>query len=162
MAQNNKILLGILLLSLLGIIVSGYLTSISSTSDNNLCDISETLSCSAVKSSKYSELFGVPVALLGLVGYSVLGLICWGIYQKPFWEKRINYSLAHQFLSINSLLFFSGGAVFFSFYLSYTEFFLIEKICIFCLVSQFIILSIVSLGIWYKTLKKEVSDENNR
>ncbi|HLI62349.1 MAG TPA: vitamin K epoxide reductase family protein [Terriglobales bacterium] len=43
-----------------------------SASATEYCDLSTTFNCDLVNRSVYSELFGVPVALVGLLGYLLL------------------------------------------------------------------------------------------
>ena len=73
--KQQNILKFIFLLSILGIMVSGYLTFIHYSVVNSPCDFSKTFQCTLVSQSKYAEFFGIPVALIGLAGYAILGLI---------------------------------------------------------------------------------------
>jgi uncharacterized membrane protein len=56
-----------LVLAGIGIGIAGYLVYVHYTDTKVLCSISH--GCETVQKSKYSKLAGVPVALLGLVGY---------------------------------------------------------------------------------------------
>jgi uncharacterized membrane protein len=53
--------------SLVGVGISGYLTYVDYAGIEPICAASH--GCEKVQSSRYSELAGVPVALLGLIGY---------------------------------------------------------------------------------------------
>lgn len=56
-----------LLLAAIGIGIAGYLVYVHYTDTKVLCSISH--GCETVQKSKYAKLAGVPVALLGLIGY---------------------------------------------------------------------------------------------
>ena len=57
-------------LAILGAGIAGYLTVTHLTHTTVAC---VTGGCETVQSSKYSELFGIPVAAIGLAGYVLLG-----------------------------------------------------------------------------------------
>lgn len=48
-----------------------------STSATDYCDLSQTFNCDLVNRSTYSAIHGVPVALLGLLGYLLLFAFSW-------------------------------------------------------------------------------------
>jgi uncharacterized membrane protein len=56
-----------LVLAAIGIGIAGYLVYVHYTDTKVLCSISH--GCETVQKSKYAKLAGVPVALLGLIGY---------------------------------------------------------------------------------------------
>jgi uncharacterized membrane protein len=56
-------------LALAGAAVTGYLLYVRGTGATIAC---ATGGCETVQSSRYSEIFGVPVAAVGLVGYVAL------------------------------------------------------------------------------------------
>ncbi len=71
--MNDRILRAALVaLSLAGAAVSGYVLYARWTDAGLLCS---TGGCETVQSSEYSQLLGVPVAALGLVGYLVMGAL---------------------------------------------------------------------------------------
>jgi uncharacterized membrane protein len=71
--MNDRILRAALVaLSLAGAAVSGYVLYARWTDARLLCS---TGGCETVQSSEYSQLLGVPVAALGLVGYLVIGAL---------------------------------------------------------------------------------------
>lgn len=133
--MKNILLIIAALASALGIIVSGYsLAAHYDTSLYEVCTVSETFDCSSVNTSKYSELFGIPVAGLGILGY--LALL---IFLLIFWIKKNT-----DFLQYAALIAF--GALLFSFYLSGIEAFVLFKWCLFCIASQIsILLAAVSI-----------------
>jgi len=71
--KNRTVRLFILLLAFCGIALSiASLRSHYATSASEYCDLSEVFNCDVVNRSKFSEVLGVPVALIGLIGYVVL------------------------------------------------------------------------------------------
>jgi uncharacterized membrane protein len=105
----------------LGLGVAGYLTYVHYAGVSPICEIAH--GCDQVQSSEWSKLAGVPVALLGLVGYAVI----------------LAALLAPGELA---LLTAAGAAVTgwgFSMYLTYREIFTIEAICIWCVASAIIL-----------------------
>lgn len=99
--------------------------------ENAICDINEVYSCDIVNKSMYSELLGIPVALLGMGTYLlffVIGLLIYkGKLKDPLWTTL---------LLVLAIL----GSIF-SLYLSYIEFFVLFAVCIFCLTQQLVILT---------------------
>lgn len=118
-----------LVLFILGILVSFYLTYVETQSVQAVCG--PVGDCNAVQSSRYAKLFGVlPIGLLGLAGYIAMLVTWWYSYQKQA-----------KFASLAPLALF-GMALFgviFSLYLTYLEPFVIKAVCIWCLSSAVII-----------------------
>lgn len=84
--------------------------------------------CETVQLSPYSRIFGVEVALVGLVGYVVLLGVSLAALERPA-EPR--WPLL--------LLGLSGGGVAFTAYLTYLELFVIHALCRWCLGSAVLI-----------------------
>jgi uncharacterized membrane protein len=118
-----------LVLFILGILVSIYLTYVETQSVQAVCG--PVGDCNAVQSSRYAKLFGLlPIGLLGLAGYIAMLVTWWYSYQKQA-----------KFASLAPLALF-GMALFgviFSLYLTYLEPFVIKAVCIWCLSSAVII-----------------------
>ncbi|MBU0460761.1 MAG: vitamin K epoxide reductase family protein [Nanoarchaeota archaeon] len=157
-AEKKRLLKIIFFLSLFGIVLSSYLLNLHYIEAKKPCDINETLSCSKVSSSKYSELLGIPVALFGLLGYVFLGLLS----LESFYQKKLKLKIVwlKGLFSSRTIFLFSLLALLFSFYLTYAEFFLIKALCILCLVSQITIMGISLSG--YKLNRLENSLEENK
>lgn len=101
-----------------GIGVAGYLTWIHYADLDTLC-VGGGGGCERVQSSDYAELAGVPVSLLGLIGYVTIGaaLIVGGERGR----------LAAAFLALVGFGF--------SVYLTYVELFVLEAVCQWCVAS---------------------------
>lgn len=111
-----------LIAAVIGFAISAY--SLSHHYGNNaetFCDISSALSCSTVNKSIYSEIAGVPVAAVGVLGYGLLSLLLANNKLK----KEIKYPFAASLLG----LVFQG-------YLTFIEFGVLYTACILCLISQ--------------------------
>ncbi len=78
-----------LILAVIGIAVSCYLTYSHEHPDLAPCDINHVASCTIVNQSVYSEVFGIPVALFGVLWFIVLGLIA----LKTFKSKKFTREL---------------------------------------------------------------------
>ena len=64
-----------MVVGLLGAVVSFYLAGQHYSDAPALCDAGNLYSCSTVNTSKYSELFGIPIAVLGLGHFVALALL---------------------------------------------------------------------------------------
>ncbi|HEY6779935.1 MAG TPA: vitamin K epoxide reductase family protein [Thermoleophilaceae bacterium] len=104
----------IVVVALLGIAISGYLTYVHYAGIEPICAASG--GCEKVQSSDYAKLAGIPVALLGLLGYvSILA------------ASLARGELARMVASSLSLI-----GLGFSLYLTYLELFEIDAICQWC------------------------------
>jgi len=111
-------------LAIVGLLVSIYMTVYKFTGNEAMCIGSG--GCSEVNSSRYSEINGIPVAILGILGYAV-------ILALLFLEKRPGL-----FQEYGTMLQFGVSLMGFLFtlYLIYIEVALISAYCPFCLASQ--------------------------
>ena len=122
-------------LCVLGIIVSFYLLYlhyVPEELDASFCNISDFLSCSTVNKSSYATLFGVPVALIGVLG--LLFLVYLSI-------SRLHYAGVALFYS-------SGGALLFMLYLTFAELFIINAVCVLCIAVLVVIIAIFSVALY--------------
>jgi len=111
-------------LVVIGVLDSIYMTIYKLTDNNAMCLGSGD--CSSVNASKYSEIYGIPVALVGVGGYLAILIL-------HLLENR------NQHLRANGTLYIFGLALtgfLFTLYLIYVEFALLKALCPFCLVSQ--------------------------
>jgi len=85
------------------------------------CDIGGTFNCDIVNRSEYSSILGIPVALIGMLGYGLLAGLA-TVYrareQTPGW-----------------LLGASGAGLVFALYLTYVEGHILGLWCVLCLIS---------------------------
>ena len=114
-----------IVLAVVGLGVAGYLTFIHYAGINPACTAGQ--SCVKVQTSVWSEVAGVPVALLGLIGY--IGIL--GSLLAPDREETRLLTLALTLIGFG-----------FSAYLTYRELFSIHAICEWC-ASSAVILTIL-------------------
>ena len=110
--------------SLVGLLVSGYLTYVKLFHQPIYCTPGLG-DCETVNSSQWSELWGVPIALLGMVSYLAILFLIFVAPGISFLKKYNDY-----------LVLGTGTFGFlFSLYLTYLELFVIKTICQWCIVS---------------------------
>jgi uncharacterized membrane protein len=122
-------------LTIIGLLVSIYMTIYKITNNETMC-IGST-GCSEVNASRYSEVNGIPVAVLGVAGYTaILALL--------FLEQRPGL-----FQQNGSMMFFGVSLLGFLFtlYLIYIEVALIKAYCPFCLASQAVMIIIFIISV---------------
>ena len=135
----SNILITILhLLPIVGFTDATYLTVEHYSGGNIVCGIFR--GCDVVNTSKYATVIGMPLALFGMVYYFML-IILASLYYST--RKK-------EFLWTMALL--SGFGVLFSAYLTYLQFFVINALCFYCLVSAGI--TVITFGLSSYLLKK--------
>lgn len=144
MIKKDVFFWAIVLASLVGIGVSAY--SLAHHYDfvsGAICTINDTLNCDVVNKGPYSEIFGIPVALLGVLGYG--GMLLSAILRRRNPEdKGLTW-----FLGLAVL-----GGLAFSFYLTGIEAFIIKAWCLLCITSQIAMLVIAgSVAGWMRKEK---------
>lgn len=115
-------------LAAVGLAIAGYLTWVHYSGDEPLCLASGA--CERVQSSDYAKVAGVPVALLGLVGY--LAILA---------SLAIRGEAGRMATALLALAGFG-----FSAYLTYAEVFEIEALCQWCVASAVIMTLIAGLS----------------
>ncbi len=129
-----------LLISATGFGIMAYLTFIHFTEKTSFCDISETVSCDVVTTSIYSEIFGLPVSILGL-GYFGLTFLLILLNRKK---------------SVFQLIFFLTLFVLIpSLYLSSLEYFVIKAWCVLCETSKALMFAILAVS--FVAMKQKAS-----
>ena len=108
-------------LAVAGLCVSGYLTAVRLAGDDPVCVVGG--GCHTVQQSEYATLAGIPVAVLGLVGYGAL-LVAAILPGQPGRALGLFTALV------------SFG---FSAYLTFAELFIIDAICAWCVTSAVLI-----------------------
>lgn len=116
-------------IALLGVAIAGYLVYVHYADLKPFCVSSG--GCETVQSSAYADFLGVPVALLGLIGYVL-------ILGSLFIRGEIGRI-------VTAVLCLSGFG--FSVYLTYLELFRIEAICQWCVASATLMTVLMILAI---------------
>jgi uncharacterized membrane protein len=122
----------LLVLAVIGLAVASYLTYIHYAGIKPLCGTNGG-GCEIVQTSVYSKLAGVPVALIGLLGYIaiVISLLV------PEDENSRLATMAFTLVGFG-----------FSAYLTYRELFSIHHICEYCVSSAVIVTILMCLSVW--------------
>ena len=129
----RSLLLAITIFALLGIAVSSVsLDHHFRKSKTSYCDFGQTFNCDIVNRSEYSTIAGVPVALVGILGY--IALLAFATFYR---EKAETPGI---------LFAGSVAGLAFALYLTYVEKFILGVWCILCLTSLFAILTITVLS----------------
>ena len=115
--------------AVLGIALAGYLTYVHYADVSPLCLASG--GCETVQSSAYAKLAGIPVALLGLVGYALI----LASLAVPGERGR----------SLTALLALAGFG--FSAYLTNRELFTLDAICQWCVASALLMTALAVLAV---------------
>jgi vitamin-K-epoxide reductase (warfarin-sensitive) len=141
----NKRLFGIVaILAILGIAVSAVsLQHHYATSKTQYCDIGEAFNCDIVNRSQYSSILGIPVALIGMLGYAAIAGMA-----TIYGERR----------DTPAILFAAATAgLAFALYLTYIEGHVLGVWCILCLSSLALITVTAALSalIWWKRDQRE-------
>ena len=121
-----------IVLTVLGVILASYLTYIHYAGIKPLCGRNGG-GCEIVQTSEYSKLLGVPVALIGLLGYiAILGSLL------------VSENETARFATVGFTVIGFG----FSAYLTYRELYSIHHICEYCVSSAVIVTILMCLSIW--------------
>ena len=129
----------LLVLALAGIGIAGYLTYVHYEELSPLCT---TGGCEKVQSSEYAKVGGVPVPLIGLVGYVAI-----------FVSLLLRGELAR--LATAAMAF---GGFAFSVYLTYLELFEIDAICQWC-VGSAVVMTLIAIFATLRVLKAPDEDD---
>src|ERR1035441_4279392 len=119
----------LVVLAVVGIAASSLALREHYRTDTSPCSINDRWDCGIVNHSPYAMLFGVPVAVLGIAGYLLLGVLA-------FWKA---YRLA---------LVAALGGLGFALYLAHIESAVLGVWCIYCVISLGVIslLTLLILG----------------
>ena len=120
MSTDRRLRLVAIVLATIGLCVAAYLTYIHYEGIKPVCGLGGN--CEKVQSSEWSKLAGIPVAVLGLIGYVA-------ILATLFIERE-------EALIAGALFSLAGFG--FSAYLTYRELFSIDAICQWCVASAVI------------------------
>src|SRR5262249_26622214 len=110
------------LLAVAGMIVSSVsLANHFGHSKTTYCDFGDTFNCDMVNRSTYSSIMGIPVALIGLLGYGAL------LSAATLYRTRVETPIA--------LVVAAVAGLGFALYLTYIEAYILAVWCILCLSS---------------------------
>jgi len=129
----RRLSLAIAIFALLGIAVSSVsLDHHFRKSKTSYCDFGQSFNCDIVNRSEYSTIAGIPVALIGILGYAAL------LAFATFYREKAETPLI--------LVLCSVAGLGFALYLTYVEKFVLYTWCILCLSSLAFIFAITVLS----------------
>jgi uncharacterized membrane protein len=129
--SSRTLRITLLVLAVIGLAIASYLTYVHYSGIKPACTAGE--SCTKVQTSVYSKLAGVPVALIGLLGYIA-------IVSSLLVPERESTRLATMAFTVVGFG-FSG-------YLTYRELFSIHAVCEWCASSAAIMTVLMCLSVW--------------
>ena len=136
-ARNRLWFVIIAILSFAGIVLSAVsLQRHYAKSATEFCDFGQKFNCDIVNRSEYSEVQGIPVAAIGVLGYATL------FFLSTFWNARAT--------TPNRLLAASMAGLGFALYLTHVEAYQLKIWCILCVASQVAIFLITVVAIIVK------------
>ena len=131
--RGPRLVLGAL--SMAGLLISAYLTWIHYMGVAPIC-VGGSGGCETVQTSSYATILGVPVAVVGLMGYS-------GLLFSASLRGAAGVYLGFLVALVGT---------FFSAYLTYLEVFVIHAICEWCVASAAVMVAALlcaALGVWH-------------
>ena len=141
---TQRLMSTVAILAVCGIAVSSVsLQHHYATSKTAYCDIGEAFNCDVVNRSEYSSISGIPVALIGMLGYAALAGLA-TVYR----ERR----------ETPAMLFCAAAAgLAFALYLTYIEACVLGVWCVLCLSSLALIATtaVFAAVIWWKRDRSE-------
>lgn len=117
-----------------GVVVAGYLAYVETTLTEATCGLIGD--CNTVQQSPYAQIFGVPIGMIGIVGYIAI-LVVWFYKRTAPQDRRADLVL------FGMALF----GVLFSMYLTFLEPFVIGATCVWCLTSAVLMALLLWLSI---------------
>lgn len=132
----------ILILAFFGLADSAYLAQSALSGTSLLCNIQNLSGCNVVAASEYSRIFGIPLAIYGVVFYSVVFILAaleLVLYNRPL--RRV--------LQVTSII-----GVLSSLYFVFVQKFFIGAFCIYCSVSAVIALLILVCASFIEPIRK--------
>ncbi len=136
---NRTLRIAMIAIATVGLGVASYLTYVHYSGEPPLCSTTHN-TCLKVQTSIYSELAGVPVALIGLIGYvTILGSLL------------IPENEESRFATMGLTVVGFG----FSAYLTYRELFSLHEICEWCVSSAIMMSILACLGV-FRFMRGEV------
>ena len=130
----RKLLLGFALLGLAASLASSWVHYhlLTNPDYTSFCDVSKGVSCSEAYLSRYGSLFGVPVALGGVLFFALVLVLLWASRASRAQAEAIaGYLFALSTIALAVVL-----------YLAYASFFILKTVCLFCATTYLAVIGI--------------------
>ncbi len=139
----------VLALSAIGFGVSLYLAHLhyavhTDYTYTSFCAVSRVMNCQTVAESVFSVFLGVPVAVWGMLGYTLIGVVCWlGLRPKAEGKRMwmILYVLMAVFCSLSIALFIISKVI-------------LKSYCIMCLITYGVNFALLALAMHLRSSRK--------
>jgi uncharacterized membrane protein len=127
--SNRNLLIAVKILAVAGVVVAGVsFAHNQAIVSGEFCTIGESFNCDIVNQGPYSKIMGIPVSIIGVIGYIFMAIAAFLKLRQP--ADRM----------VTAILFASAaGGMAFSLYLTGIEAFVLHTWCMLCLTSQAII-----------------------
>jgi uncharacterized membrane protein len=123
-------------LAIVGILIAGYLTWAEVSGNETVCVDQGAVDCRAVQESAYAETLGIPVAIMGLLGYiAILGALAL--------EDQLPLVATYGRTLVAGMALFG---VIFQTYLTYIEADVLGKWCQWCVASYVVIVLLFAVS----------------
>jgi uncharacterized membrane protein len=132
----------ILILAFLGIADSAYLAQSEVSGAPLICNIYSAGGCNAVAESSYSKLFGIPLADYGFLFFTILFVLA--AFELALYNQMLRRALQG----------FALVGVVASIYSVVTQVFIIEAICVYCLLSALLTFGVLVLASMIEPFRK--------
>lgn len=141
--MKQPLTLASLVLALTGLILSAYLTWVHYEPGALVCG---TGGCEVVQQSKYSEMFGIPIAILGLLMFAALLVLIVIRELRPQYDD----------ISSTLILMMLVAALLYWAFLTYIELNVLYAVCQWCVATSIatVLLLVVEAYRWYQGYKR--------
>lgn len=147
MKRQKNILIGVIVLLLVGILDSAYLTYERAVGYIPPCTVQGLLDCGKVLQSEYAVIMGIPLSLLGLIHYLIF-FVMTVLYMRT---RVLTY--LHILVGQSTV----GGLI--SLYLVYLQIGVLHSICLFCMLSAGVSVSLLPVVLYlYKNYEYQTHD----
>lgn len=136
LAFRYRMVIGVL--ALLGLLVAIHLSLNELNISGNTACLGGGTGCDTVNESAYVDMLGIPVAVIGVIGYSAILIVTLG------WMTRRELAQVPVGLILIAL---SGIGFLFSLFLTYLELFQIDAVCTWCMTSAALMTAIFVLSL---------------
>jgi uncharacterized membrane protein/protein-disulfide isomerase len=135
MSRNAaRLALGFAMLGLISSVAAAYIhyRLVADPSYQSVCDVSATVSCTAVYSSRYASIGGVSVALFGTIWFALATLLAGAALRSEAARQHVGeYLFAGSTISLAVVI-----------YLGYVSFAVLNRVCVFCLTTYVAVLGL--------------------
>ena len=126
----------VIVLVVIGAAVAAYLANIETSGSEAVCG--PVGDCNAVQESEYAELFGIPIGVLGVIGYVFIG----GLWLV----SRISTGAISDWAAVLIAAGAFAGTLF-SAYLTFLEPFVIGATCMWCITSAVVMMALLWISV---------------